>query len=252
MSLNSLNQYKTYAKICTKHTSVGLRINPKLSLKQPKYCDSNQSRLGVDYKEFLQNVSTLNYLEGLHFHPFCNQNVDAFATLMEHINTNYQDILPKLKWINFGGGQNFMDDSYETSKFISYVNRFRALYPNLRIYFEPASAVLYECGYFEATIMDIIQDDIPIVILNTSIEAHLLDIAITKQTPKIRNSSISPTPYQYELTGMSCIAGDIIGRYYFKTPLCVGDKIVFEDMLAYTMVKETSFNGIKQTSFVVV
>ena len=97
--------------------------------------------------------------------------------------------------------------------------------------------------------MDIINSDTPIVILNTSIEAHLLDVAITKQKPKVRDTSPIKTKYNYALTGMSCIAGDVIGEYYFEKELHVGDKVIFEDILGYSMVKQTSFNGLRKVRF---
>jgi carboxynorspermidine decarboxylase len=249
MSFNSLSQWQRYANKCAKHCSLGLRINPHLILKQPSYCDSNISRLGIHYKDFLAQHHTFKGLEGLHFHALCHQTLPALEKLFNHIETHYQEILPKLKWLNLGGGQNFTDTSYNNEGFISLIEKFRNKYPHLTLYFEPGSAVVHNCGYFECTVMDIIESDTPIVILNTSIEAHLLDVAITKQKPKVRDTSLIKTEYHYELTGMSCIAGDVIGKYYFKSKLKVGDKIIFEDMLGYTMVKQTSFNGLKEVRF---
>ena len=252
MSFNSLSQWQRYARQCSNHCSLGLRINPRLTLKQPTYCDSNISRLGVDYKDFLEQYHTLKNLEGLHFHALCHQSLSSLEKLFNHIEIHYQKILPKLKWLNLGGGQNFTDKTYNTIGFISLIQRFKTKYPHLTLYFEPGSAVIHDCGYFECTVMDIIESDTSIVILNTSIEAHLLDIAITKQKPKVRDTSLIETAYKYELTGMSCIAGDIIGKYYFKKKLNVGDTIIFEDMLGYTIVKQTSFNGLKEIRFKII
>ena len=252
MSFNSLNQWQDYAELCSPYSSLGLRINPHLNLDQPSYCDSNISRFGVGYKDFLEHYSELSLLDGLHFHALCHQGLDALEKLFIHIETNYKAILPKLKWLNLGGGQNFTHDSYNTQGFITLIQKFKVKYPHLTLYFEPGSAVLYECGYFECTVMDIIDAKTPVVILNTSIESHLLDVAITKQQPKIRATIETKTDYTYILTGMSCIAGDVIGRYYFNQKLHIGDKIIFEDMMGYTMVKQTSFNGLKEALFQVV
>jgi carboxynorspermidine decarboxylase len=249
MSFNSLSQWQRYANKCAKHCSLGLRINPHLILKQPSYCDSNISRLGIDYNDFLEQHHTFKGLEGLHFHALCHQTLPALEKLFSHIETHYKSILPKLKWLNLGGGQNFTDKTYDTEGFIVLIQNFSNKYPHLTLYFEPGSAVVHNCGYFECTVMDIIESDTPILILNTSIEAHLLDVAITKQKPKVRDTSLIKTEYNYELTGMSCIAGDVIGKYYFKSKLKVGDKIIFEDMLGYTIVKQTSFNGLKEVRF---
>ena len=249
MSFNSISQWKHYAKQCSQYCSLGLRINPQLTLKQPKYCDSNISRLGIHYEDFLEQYPTFKNLEGLHFHALCHQSLPSLEKLFNHIETHYKKILPKLKWLNLGGGQNFTDESYDNKGFISLIQAFNNKYPHLTLYFEPGSTVVHNCGYFECTILDIIDVDIPIAILDTSIESHLLDIAITKQKPQVRDSVSFQTKYNYELTGMSCIAGDIIGKYYFNDVLNIGDKIIFENMLGYTMVKQTSFNGLKEVVF---
>jgi len=252
MSFNSINQWHRHAPLCSKHTSLGLRINPHLKLTQPSYCDTNISRLGVHYQDFLEQYHDLENLEGLHFHALCHQEFPALKKLFEHIETYYQEILPKLKWLNLGGGQNFTNENYDTERFIACIQNFKRIYPHLTIYFEPGSAVVHNAGYFKCTILDIIETDTPIVILNTSIETHLLDVAITKQKPKVRNSSDVKTKYRYELTGMSCIAGDTIGMYHFNKKLNIGDKIIFEDMLGYTLVKQTSFNGLKEVRFKII
>ncbi|MEA1952849.1 MAG: hypothetical protein U9O24_00465 [Campylobacterota bacterium] len=248
LSFNSLTQWQRYADKC-KQTSLGLRINPMLSLKQPEYCDTNKSRLGVDYRVFLEMYPTLTKLEGLHFHALCHQDVSAFLKLIEHLRTHYHNILPKLKWLNLGGGQNFTHADYDTVLFTTCINSFKSDYPNLTIYLEPGSSVVHKTGYFECTVLDIIDD---IVILNTSIETHLLDIAITKQIPNVRNTSREKTPYKYTLTGTSCLAGDEIATYYFNKTLKIGDKVFFENMIGYTLVKQTEFNGIKKAKFLLI
>ena len=250
MSFNSLSQYHRYANISHLYTSIGLRINPKLKLKQPSYCDNNVSHLGVDWELFLQEVDKLSYLEGLHFHAFCSQDIEAFEMLISHIQQHYKLILKKLKWINLGGGLNLTDESFDVKRFEDIVKAFHFKYPNIQIYFEPASSLLKGCGYLECEVVDIIDSSRPTAILNTSIEAHMLDVAITKQKPKVKGSiSLQQSTYKYRLAGMSCIAGDIIGDYGFSHPLKIGDRVVFEDMLAYTLVKQTSFNGIKEACF---
>jgi len=245
LSFNSLAQWHRYAPLCREYCSLGLRINPQLSLKQPSYCDSNHSRLGVRYRAFLSHTPLLEGLEGLHFHPFCYQNADALEQLFTHIEYHYASLLPSLQWLNLGGGQQFTSKSYDTEHFIHLVNAFQTRYPHLKLYFEPASAVLHQCGYFQCKVMDMIpHEETTIVILNTSIETHLLDVAITHYLPSVQHTSTHPTPYHYTLAGMSCIAGDTIGTYYFTHPLAIGDSIIFENMLAYTLVKQTHFNGL--------
>jgi len=254
MSLNSINQWQSYAQELSKHSSLGLRINPKLTIKQPKYCNPNYAkRMGVPQEIFLDtlqdNPQLFTDLEGLHFHVLCNQGLSSLKYLLAHINKHYEHILPKLKWLNLGGGHSFYDSSYDCSGFIKLINEFTQPYPHLTIIFEPGESIVKDTGYFLTTILDIIPSQPDIVILNTSIETHLLDIAITKQTPKVRDSTENKTPYTYQLSGMSCIAGDDIGIYSFDKPLEIGDEIIFEDMMGYTMVKQTEFNGIKKAKF---
>jgi carboxynorspermidine decarboxylase len=249
MSFNSLSQWQRYAKASQQYTSLGLRINPQLSLEQPRYCDSNLSRLGVPYEAFLDAYAQLEKLEGLHFHALCHQSLPALKKLLSHIETHYQSLLPQLKWLNLGGGQNFTHKGYDTLGFIEAIQNFQAKYPHLTLYFEPASAVVYGCGYLECQILDILPSTPPTAILNTSIETDLLDVAITKHPPKVKATSTKG--YTYVLAGMSCIAGDVIGEYQFKEKLTIGQKIVFEDMLGYSLVKQTTFNGLKVASFCV-
>lgn len=255
MSFNSLSQWQKYAPLCHTHTSLGLRINPKLKLEQPSHCDTSHShsRFGVSYSKFLLLFQTqkelFKDLEGLHFHIFCYQDFLALEMLLTHIEENYQEILPSLKWINFGGGQNFTDANYDLQAFIKAINRFSQNHPQLQLYFEPASSVVANTGYFRTTILDIIVGTPSIVILDTSIETHLLDIAITQQQIKPSEASHKKTPYHYQLTGMSCIEGDLLGTYYFDSPLKIGDTLTFDDMIGYTLVKQTGFNGIKEVGF---
>lgn len=255
LSFNSLAQYERYAKACVGATSLGIRINAQLTLKQPKYCNPNYTlRFGLPYQEFLkrfaQTPDLFDALEGLHFHVFCSQGLGGLKYLFAHIEKNYHTLLPRLQWLNLGGGHQLTDDSYESEGFISLVQAFRVKYPHLSIYFEPGESVVKDTGYLLTTIVDIIPTKKPIVILDTSIETHLLDLAITKIKPKIRGASQKRGAHLYQLAGMSCIAGDIIGDYYFSTELKRGDKIIFEDMMGYSIVKQTEFNGIAKAGFV--
>jgi len=255
ISFNSLNQYREHQKSISKLSSIGIRINPKLTIKQPRYCNPNYSmRLGVEYRRFLEVIESepklFDSLGGLHFHALCSQGLGALKYLLSHIEKNYTHILPRLKWLNLGGGHQLAHTTYDSGGFISTINSFRDRYPHLDIYFEPGESITKDIGYLSATILDIIPSSTPVVILDISIEVHLLDIAITKQKPTIRDTTSPKSGHHYLLTGISCIAGDIIGDYYFKQPLKIGDRIRFEDMIGYTIVKQTQFNGIKSASLV--
>jgi len=256
LSFNSLNQFSRFKSLSEK-ASIGLRINPKLHLPIPYHCNPNEfsSRLGVDYMEFLEVFQSepnhFDNLAGLHFHSLFQSSEVGTTLLLDHILEYYQILLPKLKWINLGGGHLFTSDNFNVNNFIKTVNRFQLLYPKIQLYFEPGEAVIKGCGEFVTTVLDIVhisgQD---VVILDTSTETHLLDVAIVNQRLKVKNTQSNSTPYFYELTGNSCLQGDIIGEYFFTHPLEVGDHVIFEDMMGYTMVKTTQFNGIKEALFI--
>jgi carboxynorspermidine decarboxylase len=231
---------------------LGLRINPKLHLPIPSYCNPNlpYSRLGVDYQKFIEifTPTAFRELEGLHFHSLFQSGVEGLSILLDHINTNYQNILPQLKWINLGGGHNFTDNSYDTKRFITLTREFKQSYPHIQLYFEPGESVVSDTGEFITTILDIIENR---VILDTSIETHLLDIAIVNRRLKAKATQHTSTPHYYELTGNSCLQGDIIGEYFFEKELHIGDEVIFEDMMGYSMVKMSRFNGMEFAPLVV-
>ena len=256
ISFNSLNQWNSFSHMESK-SSMGLRINPKLHLPIPDYCNPNlsYSRLGVDASAFLErykkNTASFENLEGLHFHALFQSSVDGLRILVEHIMEHYQAILPQLKWINFGGGHNFTNEHYDVLTFVELMNVFHEHYPHITCYFEPGESVTKCCGNFITTVLDIVSvEGQNIVILDTSIETHLLDVAIVNQRLKVKNTQAFSTSYFYELAGNSCLQGDIIGEYFFKEALKIGDEVVFEEMMSYSMVKMTEFNGMDRAGFV--
>jgi len=255
MSLNSLYQWDLYSTSLSRYTSLGLRINPKLTIKQPRYCNPNRSAwLGVDEEKFssdlLYNPKRYENLEGLHFHVLCAQELGGLKYLLSHIDRNFSTVIPYIKWINLGGGHNFTSQSYDIEELTTLLNNFTTKYPNIQLIFEPGESVVKDSGHFVTTVVDII--DGSMAILDTSIEAHMLDIAITKVSPEVAGASKDSGEYPYQLIGMSCIAGDIIGDYYFSRPLEIGDRVIFEDMMSYSMVKQTEFNGIEKAEFRIV
>jgi len=255
LSFNSLSQWESL-ECLSRETSMGLRINPRLHLPIPDHCNPNldYSRLGVEYLEFVDFFK--NYpqkfekLEGLHFHALFQSSEFGTTLLIEHILENYPQILPQLKWINLGGGHNFTSDTFNLNHFIKDVKNFQNLYPKIQLFFEPGEATTKGCGEFISTVLDIVHVvGVNVVILDTSIETHLLDVAIVNQRLRVRGTQSESTPYFYELTGNSCLQGDLIGEYFFQEALSVGDKVIFEDMMGYTMVKMTEFNGIEKAEF---
>ena len=251
ISLNSLSQWSRFSSLVTQ-ASLGLRVNPKLNLPIPDYCNPNvsYSRLGVDYVEFLEqykkNPKEFLALEGLHFHALFQSSFQGLWLLLEHIENNYQELLPQLKWLNLGGGHNFTDDSYEVEEFVKRVQAFHSRYEHIELIFEPGESVVSSCGDFVTTVLDIVEvAGEKMVILDTSTETHLLDVAIVNKRLKVEGTSTEATAYFYTLTGNSCLQGDCIGEYFFLEPLKVGSRVRFKDMIGYTMVKMTEFNGME-------
>jgi len=255
ISFNSLNQWNSFQDISQK-SSMGLRINPKLHLPIPSHCNPNldYSRLGIDYQEFIEafqeNPNQFSSLEGLHIHALFQSSEEGTFLLLDHIIKNFQQILPQIQWINLGGGHNFTSNTFNVNNFISTVKNFKTLYPKIQLYFEPGEATTKGSGEFITTVLDIIHiADQNVVILDTSTETHLLDVAIVNQRLRVEGTQATSTHYFYELTGNSCLQGDYIGAYFFKEPLEIGSKVIFEDMMGYTMVKMSEFNGIEKASF---
>lgn len=249
---NSFNQYKKFKQKAIQKASCGLRINPEYSsvevdLYNP--CAVN-SRLGITKKNF--KPDELDGIEGLHFHALCEQNVDALKGVLEAFEKNFSQYFAQLKWINFGGGHHITRSDYDVEGLISLLKEFKLRYPHLEVYLEPGEAVGWQTGFLMATVLDIVDNGMKISILDTSAEAHMPDTLAMPYRADVRNSGLANEKvHTYKLAGNTCLAGDIIGDYSFDEPIKVGDKIIFEDMIHYTMVKTTTFNGITLPSIAI-
>lgn len=249
---NSFNQLKQFRQKALGKTSLGLRINPEYSsvevdLYNP--CAIN-SRLGITKANFEEDE--LEGIDGLHFHALCEQNVDALEGALKAFEDNFSMYFKDLKWVNFGGGHHITREDYDVEGLIKLLKDFKKRYPHLKVYLEPGEAVGWQTGYLVATVLDVIKNGMNLAILDTSAEAHMPDTLAMPYRADIRNSGIAnEKEYTYRLGGNTCLAGDIIGDYSFDKPLEIGDKIILEDMIHYTMVKTTTFNGIKLPSIVI-
>ena len=249
---NSFNQLNQFRQKAIGKTSIGLRINPEYSsvevdLYNP--CAIN-SRLGITKANFDEN--NLEGVDGLHFHALCEQNVDALEGALAAFEKNFSQYFSKLKWVNFGGGHHITRSDYDVVGLIKLLKEFKLRHPHLKVYLEPGEAVGWQTGYLVATVLDVIENGMNLAILDTSAEAHMPDTLAMPYRAEIRNSGIAnEKEFTYRLGGNTCLAGDIIGDYSFDKPLKTGDKIILEDMIHYTMVKTTTFNGIKLPSIVI-
>ncbi len=247
-SFNQLNKYRHKAK---GKTSIGLRVNPEYSCVEVDLYNpcGAYSRLGITKENFQKD--NLEEVEGLHFHALCEQNVDALKGVLANFEKNFVQFLPQMKWVNFGGGHHITRKDYDVEELIVLLNNFKKRYPHLQVYLEPGEAVGWQTGYLMATVLDIVENKMSIAILDTSAEAHMPDTLAMPYKADIKDSALpNIKKYTYKLTGNTCLAGDIIGDYSFDKPLKIGDKIILEDMIHYTMVKTTTFNGIKLPSIV--
>ncbi|MDR0407445.1 MAG: carboxynorspermidine decarboxylase [Campylobacteraceae bacterium] len=244
---NSFSQWKKFRhKALKKGVSCGLRINPEVSSSPVEmYNPSGKfSRLGITKANFEENE--IDGIEGLHFHALCEQNVDALEKVLKGFEERFGEIITKMKWINFGGGHHITRDDYDIEKLISVIKEFKKRYSNVEVYLEPGEAVGWQSGTLVASVLDIVDNEMKIAIMDTSAEAHMPDTILMPYRAEIRNASLpNEKKYTYRLAGNTCLAGDVMGDYSFDEPLCVGKKIIFEDMMHYTIVKNTTFNGIK-------
>ncbi len=245
ITFNSLSQWQKFRDVIPSNISVGLRVNPGYSeigteLYNPA---SPSSRLGIAAEELSNNLP--NGIEGLHFHALCENDSYTTEKVLESFIKLYHPLIQKVKWINMGGGHLMTKKGYDVGHLITVLKRFKSLYPNLEeVILEPGSAIGWQTGFLKSTIVDIVErNNIKTAMLDVSFTCHMPDCLEMPYKPMIRNS-IDSSPFIYRMGGMSCLAGDYMGDWCFENPLEIGDEIIFEDMIHYTMVKTTTFNGI--------
>lgn len=227
-----------------RHVSCGIRVNPGYSeVKTPLYdpCYTN-SRLGVTLEEF--RPDELDGIDGLHFHAHCGNNSDTLERVVASFEERFGAYLPKMKWVNFGGGHHITKEGYDVDRLIRIIKTFKARH-GTEVYVEPGEAVGWRTGPLVSSVVDIVRNGLDIAILDTSATAHMPDTLEMPYRPEIRGADEpGKRAHTYRLGGLTCLAGDVIGDYSFDKPLAIGDKLVFEDMIHYTIVKNTTFNGI--------
>lgn len=226
-----------------KGVSLGLRINPECSTQDTPIYDpcAQGSRLGVRACDFDEGL--LEYIDGLHIHTLCEQNADALKVTLEAFLDRFGKYLGRLKWLNLGGGHHITRSDYDRELLIGLVKDLRDKY-GIEVYLEPGEAVALNAGYLVCEIMDIVKNDLDIAILDTSAACHMPDVLEMPYRPPLYGSAEpSDKAYTYRLAGRTCLAGDVIGDYSFDAPLKIGDRLCFEDMAIYSMVKNNTFNG---------
>ncbi len=252
VTFNSLAQYRKYSKIVSGFAgkiSAGLRINPEFSeIAQGIYnpC-SPGSRLGITAGELGSNLP--EGIEGLHFHVLFESDSYALEKVLNVVELKFGRFFPQLKWINMGGGHLMTREGYDTDHLIKILKRFREE-SGLHVILEPGSAFAWETGELVATVEDIVENQgITTALIDVSFTAHMPDCLEMPYKPKILGAT-DPVPGKptYRMGGNSCLSGDFMGDWSFDSELKPGDRIIFLDMIHYTMVKTTTFNGVQHPS----
>lgn len=257
ITFNSLAQYRRFQKkvaASPEPVSCGIRVNPEWSpvgtaLYNPA---SPGSRLGEVVENFKGKLP--DGIEGLHFHVLCESTSYDLERVLENFESKFGQFLPKLRWVNFGGGHLMTREGYDVPHLISVLQKFRARHPHLEVILEPGSAIAWDTGILVSTVLDIVENKgIKTAILDCSFTAHMPDTLEMPYRPRIRDAheNAADGKFKYRLGGVSCLSGDFMEEYGFDRKLKVGDRLVFEDMIHYTMVKTTTFNGVTHPSIAI-
>lgn len=254
ITFNSLNQLKQFGER-TKglNISTGLRVNPEYSdVKTELYNPSSPaSRLGVTSGHLKDGIP--DYVDGLHFHVLCESDSYALEQTLMAVEKRFGHLLPRIKWLNMGGGHLITRKGYDIDHLIAILKAFKAKH-NLHLILEPGSAFAWETGTLKTTILDIVDNgDIQTAIIDASFTCHMPDCLEMPYRPDLANgySDADKGKFKYRLGGVSCLAGDYLDSYSFDQPLSIGDEIEFLDMMHYTMVKTTTFNGIQHPAIAI-
>ena len=247
LSFNSMNQWNQFKEqVMQSSVSAGLRVNPENQEADTPLYDpcAPGSRLGILASQL--EGQDLTGIDGFHVHNLCE--CDSFATerTLHAIEKKFAKYLPTLKWLNLGGGHLMTKEGYDVEHLINALTVFKEKYPNLRIIMEPGSAVAWQAGPLVCEVVDIVENEQKIIILDISATAHMPDVLEMPYRPKITGAGMpNEKAFTYKIGGNSCLAGDVIEEYSFDNEVMPGDRLIFEDMLHYTMVKTTFFNGVE-------
>jgi carboxynorspermidine decarboxylase len=245
---NSFYQLLKYGEMARKSSvEIGLRVNPvhaEVATEMYNPC-APCSRLGIVHDIFSEEFPKhKSIVDGLHFHAMCEQNSDVLERILKSFEKLFGPYIKGLKWVNFGGGHHISRSDYDLERLVKLITNFKKKY-GIQVYLEPGEASVLNTGVLISSVLDIINNEMEIAILDTSAETHMPDVLLMPYRPNIMKSG-QPNEKEYtcRIAGPSCLAGDVVGDYSFDKPLKRGDKLVFTDMALYSIVKNTTFNGI--------
>ena len=250
---NSFAQLEKYGDLCRKKgVSVGMRINPECSTQgEHAIYDpcAPGSRLGVTRKNFREDM--LDRLDGLHFHTLCEQNSDDLETTLAAVEEKFGPYLKRMKWLNMGGGHHITRPDYDVERLERLILHMKDTY-GVQVYLEPGEAVALNAGYLVTEVVDVVENGIKTLVLDASAACHMPDVLEMPYRPPLKDSGKpGEKPYDFRLSSCTCLAGDVIGDYSFDREIRTGDRLCFEDMAIYSMVKNNTFNGMGLPSIAV-
>uniref|UniRef100_UPI00336548AF hypothetical protein n=1 Tax=Candidatus Albibeggiatoa sp. nov. BB20 TaxID=3162723 RepID=UPI00336548AF len=245
-SISQLTQF--YSEV--QELDIGLRINPQISCSDYAIADPacTHSRLGVIDIDAALAIS--HKINGIMLHYNCeNEDFAQYADMLDQIAERYAVLLEKLDWVSLGGGVYFTLDDYPLDLFGQKLQAFAQRF-DVQVYLEPGEAVITDTGCLVTQVLDIVHNEVDIAIVDSSIEAHMLDLLVYQAEAEVEGH-VAQAQYQYTIAGKSCLAGDIFGHLHVDKPLKVGDRIRMQDAAGYTMVKKNWFNGVQMPAIVI-
>jgi carboxynorspermidine decarboxylase len=253
ITFNSLSQFERFyplVRASGREVSCGLRINPEYSEVETELYNpcAPGSRMGVTAALLGERLP--EGIEGLHFHTLCESSSYELEKTLAEVERRFHRYLPTIKWLNMGGGHLMTRKGYDTAHLVGLLRSFKAKYPQLELILEPGSAFAWQTGFLLTTVVDIVENQgIRTAIIDASFTCHMPDCLEMPYKPVVRGATdaIAGKP-TYRIGGNSCLSGDYMGEWSFDQPLKVGDKLIFEDMIHYTLVKTNMFNGIPHPS----
>ena len=254
---NSFGQWQRFqpiiqaAKQARPELQFGLRVNPMHSEGAVPIYDpcAPGSRLGIPKEAF--SGQSLEGISGLHFHTLCEQEYAPLDRTLSAVEEQFADWLPALKWVNFGGGHHITREDYDVDALIQRIIAFQKKY-DVQVYMEPGEAIAIHTGVLVAEVLDLTHNRMNLAILDTSATCHMPDTLEMPYRAEIFGAGEQgEKAYDYRLGGQTCLAGDVMGDYSFDQPLEIGQRLMFDDMAHYTMVKTSTFNGIGLPSIAV-
>ena len=253
ITFNSLGQFNRFgAQALLRGISCGLRINPEYSPVETDLYNPcvEGSRLGIRKEELSELPAGI---EGLHFHVLCESRPQHLRLALEAVEKHFGHLLPQIKWLNMGGGHLMTHAEYDCDELIAVLNDFRARHPHLRLILEPGSAFTWRTGYLVSTVEDVIRSGgFNTAMLDVSFACHMPDCLEMPYKPAIIGAhDPEEGERKWRMGGNSCLAGDFYGDWAFDIEPKIGDRVVFEDMIHYTMVKTTMFNGVEHPSIAI-